>query len=139
LSSGGSLTSYTPGATVSYPSGGVAYQAVAAPAVYPAPVAVAAPVVAPAPAVLTQTVPAPAIYAPAAPVLASLISTAPVQATPIEAKAVLTPVIKKYHKDHVSTVYSSRRFVICLRHYVCRENLFHTRIIRKACNHNRFC
>jgi hypothetical protein len=54
---------------------------------------------------VSQTVSAPAIYAPAAPALATLISTAPVRATPVEAKAVLTPVIKKYHKDHVSKIY----------------------------------
>jgi hypothetical protein len=94
-SSGGPLNTYA--------SGGVAYQAVAAPAVYTAPVAVATPVVSAAPTVVATAAPATAIYASGTPALATFTSSSPVQATPVEAHAVLQPVIKKYHKDHVST------------------------------------
>lgn len=93
-SSAGSLATYPSGGATSYASGGVTYQAVAAPAVLTPSAAVAT-----APAVLTETAP---VYAPSTPALATFISPAPALATPVHAKAVLQPVLKKYHKDHVS-------------------------------------
>jgi hypothetical protein len=67
-----------------------------------------------APAVVTHTAPVSAVYASAAPALATFIGSAPVYATPVESRAVLQPVLKKYHKDHVSVKDSSSRYVLCL-------------------------